>query len=145
MQEISKEKLFNSMPLLLDRLCPFIITEINNPNNLSMFQKVMSGLKPYVTLDHIGTPENLFDFIQEHKDELIVISDDIFSKRKNYLNIVQGAVCSSPDNSSLWKVEYLNEKGFVFKGKIILCTNKTKHEIKSNKKLEKFARDCQFI
>lgn len=141
----TKEELFESLPLLFGRLSPYIITEIDNPKNLSLLQKTLLSLEPYATLEQIQTPKKLFDFLKEHQKETVVIRADIFSKRKNYLDIVQGAVCSSPDSSGLWTVYYLNEKEFVFKGKIILCTSKTKQEIKSEKKFEYFSRDCHFI
>jgi hypothetical protein len=147
MEELTKEELDELFGILhlLDRHSPYIVTEINNHKNHLVFLKVLQRLQPYVILEHIESPKKLFNFLKEHQKELVVIKDDIFSKRKNYLDIVQGAVCSSPDSMHLWRVYYLQEKDFAFRGKIILCTNKTKQEIKSNKKFEYFYRDCHFI
>ena len=144
-KQFSKAELFESMSHLLGRLSPYIITKIDEAENLSLLQQTLRGLEPYVTLKNISSPKQLFDFLKEHQNNLVVIHDEIFSKRKNYLEILQGAVCSSPDSGRPWTVYYLNEKSFVFKGKIILCTYKTKEEIKGENKLEYFARDCKFI
>jgi hypothetical protein len=141
----TKEELFDSLPVLLNRLSPFIITEIDNSANLSLFQQTLKQLEPYEILEHFENPKKLFEFIKDHQSKLIILKDDIFSKRKDYRNIVQGAVCSSPDSSELWSVNYLDEKSFVFKGRIILCTKRTKENIKSKKKFEYFSRDCHFI
>lgn len=143
--QFEKTELFKSLGLILGRLSPYIITELNKPETLSLFQKTLLSLEPFAMLENISSPKQLFNFLKEHQKDLVVIRDDVFSKRKNYLDIVQGAVCSSPDSGELWTVYYLNEKSFVFKGKIILCTNKTKQEIESEKKLDYFARDCNFI
>ncbi|MBL0049669.1 MAG: hypothetical protein IPP32_16420 [Bacteroidetes bacterium] len=143
--KITKEDKFNSIPNLLDRRNPIVITEISNPANLSYFQNAIKKLRQYFLLEMIESPLHLFNFIKEHQNDLIIIVDDIFARRKNYLDIVQGAVCSSPDSGELWSVNYLDEKPFVFKGELILCTIKTKEEINANKKLSYFARDCHFI
>jgi hypothetical protein len=144
-KQLTKAELFDSMVHHLDRLSPYIITEIDKIENLSLFQKTLQSLETYAILEDIESPKTLFDFLKKHQKELVIIRDDIFLKRKNYLEIVQGAVCSSPDSMALWTVYYLNERGFIFKGKIILCTNRTKQEIKADKKWEYFARDCHFI
>ncbi len=142
---ITKEDVFNSIPNLLDRRRPIVITEISNPSNKSLLQKTIKKLDHYVLLEKIESPTQLFNFIKEHQQDLIIIADDVFSKRKNYLDIVQGAVCSSPDSGELWSVYYLDEKAFVFKGELILCTDRTLEEIKSKKNLSQFVRDCYFI
>ena len=111
----TKEELFDSLAQLLNRLSPYIITEIDNPTNESLFQQTLQKLEPYVILEHIENPKKLFEFIKNHQTELIIIKDDIFSKRIDYRNIVQGAVCSSPDSGELWSVNYLDEKTFTFK------------------------------
>lgn len=142
---ITKEKLFELMPLMIDRLTPYIITEVDNQLKSSLFQKALTAFEQYVILENIKTPKSLFEFISTNQNQLIIIRDDIFNKRKTYLDIVQGAVCSSPDSMELWNVSYLNEKEFTFNGMIILCTRKTIQEVKSDKRLSYFVRDCSFI
>ena len=62
-------------------------------------------------------------------------------KRKNYIDILEGAFCSSPDSCMLWQVNYKGEKSFKFHGRIIICTQLTREEIKKTDKLKYIARD----
>lgn len=142
--EITKEELFEMLPICLSRLAPQVITEIGKPEIQILFQKALSTLAPYVLLEQIESPKQLFHFLKAHQDALIVVKADIFLMRKKYLDIMEGAVCSSPDSMTLWKVRYMNQPEFTFKGKLILCTNKTVDEIRNNPKWEYFARDCEF-
>lgn len=143
--KITRRDQFENLPHILDRLNPFVITEANDSGNSKLLKQAISSIEPYKLLEKIESPKQLFEFIQENKSQLIIITDDIFAKRKNYIDIVQGAICSSPDSMALWSVSYRNEKSFVFKGKLILCTSKTKEEIKANKKFKMFVRDCHII
>lgn len=143
-EQSMKMRLFNNLKLHLGRLAPYVITEIHKTENDSLFQKTLPLLEPYITLEQIESPKFLFDFIKQHQNDLIIVTADIFSMRKNYIDVIEGAVCSSPDSMALWPVRYQN-KEFTFKGKLILCTMKTKQEIKSDSKLMYFARDCYFI
>ncbi len=143
--QITKQELLGQLTFFLSRQFPHIITDINNPTKKSTFDFSLEHLKDYFILENIESPKKLFHFIKAHQNDLIIIKLDIFSKRKNYWDIIQGAVCSSPDSGRLWMVSYLNEKSFTFHGKIILCTNKSEEEIKSDSKFEYFSRDCHFI
>ncbi len=143
--KMTKRDQFKNIVNILDRLNPFIITEIDIEGNSMFLKQALATLEPYTVLEKIESPKQLFDFILENKGETILIKEDILAKRKNYLDIVQGAICSSPDSMALWSVNYRNEKSFVFKGKLILCTSKTKEEIMANKKFKMFVRDCRII
>ncbi len=143
--ETSKKEQFDFVPRLLERITPYVITEINDPENADLFKKLLPKIEPYILLDFIESPRKLFNFLKEHKNDTIIITDDVFNKRKNYLDIILGAVCSNPDSCALWPVYYANEKEFIFQGKIILCTHKTIDEIYDDKKFFYFKRDCNFI
>lgn len=144
LQSTKKEK-FEYLPEVLSRLSPYVITEIESAENKELYKNLLPKLEPYTILDNIENPKMLYEFLKTHKNELIIITDDIFAKRKNYRDIVQGALCSSPDSSSLWPVYYLNEPSFTFKGKIILCTDKTKKQIQAEIKYKGLVRDCVII
>lgn len=143
-QSTKKEK-FEYLPEVLSRLSPYVITEIGTAENKKLFKNLLSKLEPYTILDNIENPKMLYEFLKTHKNELIIITDDIFAKRKNYRDILQGALCSSPDSSALWPVRYLNEPNFTFKGKIILCTGKTIKQIQAEIKYKGLVRDCVII
>jgi len=139
-----KIRIFKNLKRRLSRFAPYVITEIHKSEYESLLKIALQDLEPYVVLENITNPKYLFEFIKSNKNELIVVKDDIFSMSKNYLDIAEGAVCSSPDSMALWPVRYKSEE-FIFKGKIILCTQKNKHEIKSDNRLKYFVRDCYFI
>lgn len=141
----TKIEKFEYLPEVLSRLSPYVITEIESAENKELFKNLLPRLEPYTLLENIESPKMLYEFLRNHKNELIIITDDIFAKRKNYRDIVQGALCSSPDSSALWPVYYLNEPSFTFKGKIILCTYKTKKQIQAEKKYKGLVRDCVII
>ncbi len=143
MEEITKQERFENIPIILDRLSPYIITEIDLAENRKMFEAILPRLEPYVVLDNITSPVGLFNFLKEHKTDTIIVNDDIFFKRINYWGIMEGAVCSTLEGG-LWPVRF-NLQEFEFTGKIILCTSKTKHDIISKKRFEHFKRDCLFI
>ncbi len=136
---------FEYLPKVLSRLSPYIITEIESAENKKLFKYLLPRIEPYSILENIKTPKILYEFLKEHNNELIIITDDIFAKRKNYRDIVQGALCSNQDSSELWPVRYLNEPNFTFKGKIILCTDKTAKQIQSEIKFKGLIRDCVII
>ena len=64
-----------------------------------------------------------------------------YNRLKNYIDILEGAFCSSPNSGDVWKVNYDGEKSFKFHGRIIICTELTKEEVKINDKLKYIARD----
>ncbi len=141
---LPKGEKFKFIPNSISRHTPIIISEINNPEVISLFEKTIPKVSPYITLEQIESPKQLFNFLKENNQERIIVRADIFAMRKNYLDIMQGAVCSSPDSMTLWKV-CLGDDSFTFKGEIVLCTNKTRLEIESNKRFYYFARDCQIF
>ena len=141
----TREELFQNVRLSLFRISPHVVTEMDKPETKQLFNQLLPTLEPYVLLEHIVSPASLYDFIQAHKNDLIIVTDDAFAKRKNYLDVLEGAICSSPDSGSLWPVRYLNRPEFYFKGRMILCTRKTRKEIKNDKRLEYFERDCSFL
>ena len=141
----TKQESYKGMRFSLSRLAPYIITQIDNPENEKLFQQTLPLLGPHILLTYIASPGALYNFLSTHKNDFIIITDDVFDKRKNYLDVLEGAICSSPDSCALWPVRYLNKPEFEFTGKIILLTKKNKEEIKSNTRFEYFGRDCYFV
>ena len=142
--ELTIDKRFEYLPFALSRIAPYIITEIHQPEKERMLLNIFPKLNPYLVLENAVSPKYLFNFLYEHKSETIIVRDDVFFKTKGYLDIVEGAVCSNPDSASLWPVRY-NSLEFTFRGKIVLCTTKTKDEIVAKKRFANFKRDCCFI
>lgn len=142
----TKEEMFEGMFIGLTRINPQIVTEIKKGNNKALFEAQLDRCKkPFLILDKVETPLKLFNFFMENQKALIIVTFDIFNLRKNYLDIFEGAISSSPDSGEPWPIRYLNYPEFKFKGEIILLTNKTREEIESEKRFEYFSRDCYFI
>lgn len=143
--KFDKGEQYESMKILFGRRNPYVITEIKNVENSALLESALASLGPYTVLETISSPKQLFHFLREHQNDLIVVRADIFAMRKNCVDIMEGAVCSNPDGGGLWSVSYASELSFKFQGKLILCTNKTRQEIAKDKRFDFFSRDCQFI
>lgn len=136
-------ELFRFMPKWWSRLSPYII--YNSETKLSELDAISDELQPFVWLNEIESPKMLYEFLKSNNDKSIIINCEVLSKSKLYLDILEGAICSSPDSSDLWPVRYKNEKPFIFRGRILILSNSTKESITENKKLHYFARDCRFL
>lgn len=143
--KITKQELFQSLPILLSRTNPFVITEIHLPENRQLFDKHLLKLGFHYQLMTLVSPYSLYSFLSEHQNDLVILEADIFQLPKGYIDVIQGAICSSPDSGTPWTVQYLNYPEFTFKGKLILCTELSKAQIKRRKRFEFLARDCRFI
>jgi hypothetical protein len=67
--------------------------------------------------------KSIYDFLSRTKQSIILFNSvDALKilKSPSCLKIIEGAVCSSPDSGSKWKVSYDNHKPFIFKGYIIM-------------------------
>jgi CRISPR/Cas system endoribonuclease Cas6 (RAMP superfamily) len=124
------------------RLSPIIITEIQKTEQLILLNEITARLEDCVFIDEVQSPKKLYQIFLENNPKTIIFQkEDVLQKRKNYIDILEGAFCSSPDSGDLWQVNYDGEKSFKFKGRIIICTVLTKEEIKKSDKLKYIARD----
>lgn len=142
---MDKVIIYESLPILLSRTSPFVITEMHLPENRALFDKSLLKLEFHYQLMTLVSPYSLYSFLSEHRNDLVILEADIFQLSKAYIGIIEGAIGSSPDSGNLWTVQYLNYPEFTFKGKLILCTELSKAEIKRRKRFEFLARDCRFI
>jgi len=125
-----------------DRLSPIIITEIQKIEQQILKNEITARLEDCIFIDEIQSPKKLYQIFLENNTKTIIFQkEDVLQKRKNYIDILEGAFCSSPDSCMLWQVNYDGEKSFKFKGRIIICTELTREEIKKNEKLKYIARD----
>ncbi|MGK0366054.1 MAG: hypothetical protein ACI85O_003125 [Saprospiraceae bacterium] len=143
--EITKQELFQSLPTLLSRTSPFVITEIHLPENRALFDRQLLKMEFHYQLMNFVSPYSLFLFLSEHQNDLVILEADIAQLSKAYIDIIQGAICSSPDSGTPWTVEYLDYPEFTFRGKLILCTELSKKDIKRRKRFANLVRDCHFI
>jgi hypothetical protein len=143
--DFTKAEQYESIRLSLDRISPHVLTQIDKPENQKLFQKILPTLGPYQLIVHMESPKWLFNFIKEHKSELIIVQEDIFSKSKPYRDIIEGAIGSNTDTGKIWPIRYKDEPELYFTGKMILCTSKSRKQISGDKKFEYFERDCLFV
>ena len=136
-------ELFRFTPKWWSRLSPCII--YNSETKLSELEAISDELQPFVWLNEIESPKMLYEFLKSNNDKLIIINCEVLSKIKLYLDILGGAICSSPDSSELWPVRYKNEREFIFRGRILILSNSTLESIRDNKKLQYFIRDWTFL
>ena len=136
---------FADIPKRLDRLFPQIITEMDNEDRIILFQDIEKDLEPYITLESIESPKQLYDYFFQNRNETIIIKADILTKRKNYLNILEGAVGSNPDSCDLWPIYYPNHKSFTFIGRLIILTKMKKDELRANPKYKSILRDSILV
>ena len=124
------------------RLSPIIITEIQKTEQLILLNEITARLEDCVFIDEVQSPKKLYQlFLENNSKTLVFQKEDILQKRKIYIDILEGAFCSSPDSCMLWQVNYKGEKSFKFHGRIIICTVLTKEEVKKNNKLKYISRD----
>lgn len=77
-KQLTKAELFDSMVHHLDRLSPYIITEIDKIENLSLFQKTLQSLETYAILEDIESPKTLFDFLKNIKRNWLLFETIFF-------------------------------------------------------------------
>jgi len=122
------------------RLSPIIIYDYQAKDE--PFQKAKQHFKDIVEITEIVNPLSLYRILLENQSASIIFSTDVLCRRKNYIDILQGAVCSSPDSMALWTVNYEGQKGFIFKGRILMLTNLSLEEINKKENLKYIVRDC---
>lgn len=89
--------------------------ESNHPNSVAASNEVVYNTKT--------SAQSLFAFLHNNITSTILFNQEEATsllKSSPTLNVLQGAVCSSPDSGQKWSVEYLNNKAFIFKGSIIM-------------------------
>lgn len=125
-----------------DRLSSIIIKEIKKTEQQILLNEITARLEDCIFIDEVQSPKKLYQlFLENNSKTLVFQKEDILQKRKNYIDILEGAFCSSPDSCMLWQVNYKGEKSFKFHGRIIVCTQLTREEIKKTDKLKYIARD----
>ena len=125
-----------------DRLSPIIITEIQKTEQQILLNELTARLEDCIFIDYVESPKKLYHlFLENNSKTLVFQKEDILQKRKNYIDILEGAFCSSPNSGDIWQVNYKGEKSFKFHGRIIICTQLTREELQKNDKLKYIARD----
>lgn len=125
------------------RLNPLILTEADIEHE--RFWDLTKFFTPAIFIHTIESPGWLYNFLKTYNDATVIFLSDLLQMRKNYIDLIEGAVCSSPESMCLWQVNYTGKASFTFKGRILICTKLTRQEIQKRKNLEFIRRDCRIV
>ena len=128
------------------RYYPFVISEGLLDEKEQILKQLKSELQDNLILaPTFASPKDLFLFIKSFPDSILLFEDEILTRRIEYIRVLEGAICSNPDSSKLWEVNYESEKSFTFYGGIVIVSRLKKSELKSRKQLKYILRDCIVI
>jgi len=88
------------------------------------------------------TPVRFYNLLKKHNKKMVIINSNKALKDQKIINLLEGAVCSSPDSETKWPVRLENKKNFLFLGKIAILTTYFLEDLKNNKKYTWLLRDC---
>lgn len=120
----------------------FILTGLNPAEKDELTDRLMDQNPEMVMIKDIESPKALFYSLKELNGMQVLIADEILHKRKEWIRLIEQAVCSSPDSSDSWEVDYLNECCFKFTGELIILTKTPNDIFVKNKKYTYLNRDC---
>ncbi len=138
-------------------LSNFIIFCTETDDRRQMFYDVLekTGLKKYDPQIHnLGddfdyvvqtgekySPQSLYDLFFNFNRKTIIIDTDTNLKKQALIDILEGAVCSSPDSGEKWPIRLDGRKTFRFFGSVIFLTNIDKGKFFRTKKFSYLRRD----
>ena len=93
----------------------------------------------------VSTPLRLFNIFKDHIDTTIIFDCNIRSLSQKHLDVIMGAICSSPDSGLKWPVRLDGYKEFIFNGVCIILDNKPIEELTKREKYKYLNRDCKVI
>jgi len=74
------------------------------------------------------TPVSLYQKIKDHNNKILVFDNQSILKRKDLREIIEGAVCSSPESATKWPVRASGQPDFIFNGIIILLLKISRYD-----------------
>ncbi|HAK28421.1 MULTISPECIES: hypothetical protein [Sphingobacterium] len=126
------------------RYTSYIISSFLQEEKFMLYERFKAKLGNLVVAPKPDSPKALFEFLQRHNKDLIIFEDEILNGRIEYIDVLSGAICSSPDSNKPRKVQYFLDN-FIFKGSIIISSIRTKEELLRESKLKDILRDCIII
>ena len=91
------------------------------------------------------TPKQLFDFLKENKNKVIIFNDNAILKSQELVSLLEGAVCRNPGTDLQWNVSLDSDQKFLFSGNIIFLTDMTMYKFKRIKKYFYICRDVKKV
>jgi hypothetical protein len=135
----------------------FIIFDIENENRKNDFLEVFSKTKWIKYNSEIHSYEDdfqylyiygtrfdkvgLYELFNKFNGKTIIFDNDTILDKQDLINILEGAICSSPDSCTKWPIRLEGKKEFTFKGTVIILTNHDKETFMKTKKYNYLTRD----
>jgi hypothetical protein len=89
--------------------------------------------------------KGLYDTFQNFNGKTIIFDNETLLNKQPLIDILEGAICSSPDSGSKWPIRLDGQKEFKFTGSVILLTNQERDKFSKKKKYEYLTRDMMKI
>ncbi|KKX48732.1 hypothetical protein [Sphingobacterium sp. IITKGP-BTPF85] len=142
---MSVQERFNSLRLGLQIPIreSYIVVDCLDALRASLLQSIVNENSDLIIAPVFSSPKALFQYLQNNREHIILIEDEFFDKRIEYIQIVAGAVCAT-DIGVPWQVKYGLEK-FDFTGKLIMISRHSKAKLVQKHKLMSILRDCIVI
>ena len=149
---MSKQALYDTLPERLSRSTPAIITQFHLPKNEELFMKNKLTLDFFekvgfsVQLTNLIQPYSLYlTFSTNPKDTIVIKEDFLYREEQAFLDIVEGAIRSTPESGTPWRVTYRDYPPILFEGNLILCTRLTEAAVRKKQKLNFLSESSIFI
>lgn len=136
--------MFRDLQLPTARFTPYIYADCLTEERVALYLKHKNLNSTFIYCDTILSPKALFDFLKVNSSAQLVFEVDLLTKRKEYIDVIAGAICSNPNTVKPWKVSYSAES-FVFRGSILMLSRLTKEELLGEASLKYILRDSKVI
>jgi len=119
----------------------FLQVELTERQQEAICKSLLEEYEMAIQIDEVKSPKHLFKILQKHQENIIVFNCDLLKKRREYMVVLEGAVCSNPYTSENWKVAYDGES-FDFNGRVVLFSPLNFQKLNKAEKLYFIMRDC---
>lgn len=145
---MAKQALINKLSEWLSRTSPFVITEFHLPEKERLLDNIELKIGYTTTINRLVQAYSLYDLLKQNADDAdktILVKMDLLKEDSGFWEILEGAMGFDPNAGKLSEVRYGHYPAFTFRGKLILCTDLTKEQIKRHKGLAFINHYCHFI
>lgn len=122
-----------------------VLNNVLLKTNWKKFDEVKSEIENkydyvYITNSKIGKKE-LFELFYKFNGKIFIFDIEEVLKKQSLINILEGAVCSSPDSGTKWSIRLEGRKEFKFNGTVILISSQEKDKFLKTSKYQYLTRD----
>lgn len=122
----------------------YLHVEITDKQQEVICKSLVEEYEVAIEIDEVKSPKDLFKILQNHHENIIVFNCDLLKKRREYMVVLEGAVCANPYTAENWKVSFDGES-FDFNGRVVLFSPLSLQKLNKAEKLYFIMRDCYRI